>query len=96
MLVAVVLTVAFVFPGYAQGEEEIVIGSIWDQVGIAGPLGQAGLRGSQLAVDRINAQGGIFGYPIGINLRLEIVPYCHIFDFFKTFLPFIHASIFVC
>ena len=34
-----------------QAEEgPIVIGSIWDQVGIAAPIGQAGLRGSKVAI----------------------------------------------
>ena len=42
----------------------IVIGSIWDQVGIAAPIGQAGLRGSQVAIELINAEGGIFGQKV--------------------------------
>ncbi len=64
MVITIVLSLVCVFSGYAQDKNEIVIGSIWSQVGIAAPLGQAGLRGSQLSVDRINAQGGIFGYPV--------------------------------
>ena len=45
-----------------QAEEgPIVIGSIWDQVGIAAPIGQAGLRGSKVAIELINEEGGIFG-----------------------------------
>lgn len=44
--------------------EPVVVGSIWSQVGVAAPLGQAGLRGSQLAVKVINQEGGIFGHPL--------------------------------
>ena len=45
----------------AQEKEPLLIGSIWDQVGFGGTIGQLCLRGSQLAVDLVNEAGGIFG-----------------------------------
>lgn len=48
----------------AQNNEPIVIGSIWSLVGEAAPLGEAHLRGSNLAVKLANEAGGIFGHPI--------------------------------
>lgn len=42
-------------------EDKIVLGSIWDQVGIAAPVGQAAYRGSQVAIELLNEEGGIFG-----------------------------------
>ena len=36
--------------GLAKEKEPIVVGSIWDQVGFGGEIGQACFRGSQLAV----------------------------------------------
>jgi branched-chain amino acid transport system substrate-binding protein len=59
MLVALISGVAI-----AENEEPIVIGSIWSLVGAAAPLGQAHLRGSNLAVKLVNEAGGIFGHPI--------------------------------
>ncbi len=47
--------------------EPVVVGSIWSQVGVAAPLGQGGLRGSQLAVKVINREGGIFGHPLELK-----------------------------
>ncbi len=46
---------------FAQEKEPLLIGSIWDQVGFGGTIGQICLRGSQLAVDLVNEAGGIFG-----------------------------------
>ncbi|WP_286954766.1 ABC transporter substrate-binding protein, partial [Aminobacterium sp. UBA5277] len=52
----------------ASAEEgPIVIGSIWSQVGIAAPLGQAGLRGTQLAVKLANEQGGVIGHKLELK-----------------------------
>jgi branched-chain amino acid transport system substrate-binding protein len=59
MLVALINGVAI-----AANEEPIVIGSIWSLVGVAAPLGQGLLRGSNLAVKLVNEAGGIFGHPI--------------------------------
>lgn len=60
--IAVVCCVAFLSISTACAvDEPIVVGSIWSQVGVAAPLGQAGLRGSQLAVNVLNEKGGVFG-----------------------------------
>ena len=47
--------------GAMAAEEKIVLGSIWDQVGIAAPIGQSAYRGSQVAIALQNEEGGIFG-----------------------------------
>ncbi len=48
-------------------ENKIVIGSIWSQVGVAAPPGQAGLRGGRLAVKLLNERGGVFGRPLELK-----------------------------
>jgi len=50
--------------GLAKEKEPIVVGSIWDQVGFGGEIGQACFRGSQLAVKLVNDAGGINGHPV--------------------------------
>jgi branched-chain amino acid transport system substrate-binding protein len=49
---------------FAAAQEKIVVGSIWDFVGYGAEIGQASYRGSLLAVELINAQGGIWGIPV--------------------------------
>ncbi|MDD3655490.1 MAG: ABC transporter substrate-binding protein [Atribacterota bacterium] len=46
---------------FAQEKEPLLVGSIWDQVGFGGTIGQICLKGSQLAVDLVNEAGGIYG-----------------------------------
>ncbi len=48
----------------AAASTDIVIGSIWSVTGVAAPLGQSQLKGSQLAVDLANKDGGINGHKI--------------------------------
>ncbi|MDO8847921.1 MAG: ABC transporter substrate-binding protein [Coriobacteriia bacterium] len=69
-LLVIVLLVALVLPGCADngtdGEETtdgdtIIIGSALCQTGIQAPLDEPALRGAQLAVDELNANGGILG-----------------------------------
>jgi len=61
----VILVLLFCFGtfgvAFAQEKEPLLIGSIWDQVGFGGQIGQICYRGSQLAVDLVNEAGGIFG-----------------------------------
>jgi branched-chain amino acid transport system substrate-binding protein len=45
----------------AFAAEDFVLGSIWDQAGIATEVGRSAYRGSQVAVELINAEGGVFG-----------------------------------
>jgi branched-chain amino acid transport system substrate-binding protein len=47
--------------GGAKADEEIIIGSALCQTGIQAPLDEPALRGAQLAVDELNANGGILG-----------------------------------
>jgi branched-chain amino acid transport system substrate-binding protein len=53
-------------PAGAADKEDIVIGSIFDQVGIAAPIGQGLLKGAQVALEVINSEGGIFGRKVGL------------------------------
>ncbi len=69
MLLALGLCVGFAAGARAADDkpaanDEIVLGSIWDQVGIAAPVGQSALRGSQVAIELLNEEGGIFGRPV--------------------------------
>jgi branched-chain amino acid transport system substrate-binding protein len=61
----VILVILFCFGTlgvtFAQEKEPLLVGSIWDQVGFGGEIGQACYRGSQLTVDLVNEAGGIFG-----------------------------------
>ncbi len=45
----------------SAGDEKILIGSALCQTGIQAPLDEPALRGAQLAVDDLNAKGGILG-----------------------------------
>jgi len=70
-LLLVVLLLALVLPGCAdngetggettESEDKIIIGSALCQTGIQAPLDEPALRGAQLAVDELNANGGILG-----------------------------------
>ena len=48
------------FPAIAQNTP-LKIGIIAPRAGIAGTIGECGLRGTMFAVERINAAGGIAG-----------------------------------
>jgi branched-chain amino acid transport system substrate-binding protein len=47
-----------------DGGEPIIIGAALCQTGIQAPLDEPALRGAQLAVDELNANGGILGRPV--------------------------------
>ncbi|HOR42455.1 MAG TPA: ABC transporter substrate-binding protein [Atribacterota bacterium] len=68
VLFNVIIVLIFLMVGLslatAQEKEPLLIGSIWDQVGFGGQIGQILIKGSQLAVDLANAEGGIFGHKI--------------------------------
>src|SRR6056297_2757034 len=51
---------------FAQ-DNKIVIGSIWDSIGIGATSCQMQLKGARLAVKLVNDEGGIFGYPIELH-----------------------------
>ena len=70
LVLSLVLVVALVLPGCAAKDdpktggttgEKIIIGSALCQTGIQAPLDEPALRGAQLAVDELNANGGILG-----------------------------------
>lgn len=63
LIAMVVLANGIVF---AQ-DNKIVIGSIWDSIGIGATSCQMQLQGARLAVKLVNDQGGIFGYPVELH-----------------------------
>ena len=61
LLVTALLVGIFSAPAAKAEEGKIVLGSIWDQVGIAAPIGQAAYRGAQVAIELVNEEGGLLG-----------------------------------
>ena len=61
------------FPALAQGQA-VRIGVIAPKAGIAGTIGECGLRGTQYAVERINAGGGIAGRKVELVVEEETNP----------------------
>lgn len=62
-LAGLALALASTLPATAQ-EDPIVIGVASGQTGVLGPWDLAGRRGAELAVEDINAQGGLLGRPV--------------------------------
>jgi branched-chain amino acid transport system substrate-binding protein len=61
------------FPALAQAKP-LRIGILAPRAGIAGTIGECGLRGTQYAVDRINAGGGIAGRKVELLVEEETNP----------------------
>ena len=61
------------FPAIAQNTP-IKVGVIAPRAGIAGTIGECGLRGTMFAVDRINAAGGIAGRKVEVIVEEETNP----------------------
>lgn len=61
------------FPALAQNQP-LKVGIIAPKAGIAGTIGECGLRGTQFAVERINASGGIAGRKVEIIVEEETNP----------------------
>ncbi len=61
------------FPAVAQNTP-LRVGIIAPKAGIAGTIGECGLRGTQFAVDRINAGGGIAGRKVELIIEEETNP----------------------
>ena len=61
------------FPAIAQAGP-LKVGIIAPKAGIAGTIGECGLRGTQFAVDRINATGGIAGRRVELIVEEETNP----------------------
>jgi branched-chain amino acid transport system substrate-binding protein len=61
------------FPAIAQNTP-VRIGVIAPKAGIAGTIGECGLRGTQYAVERMNASGGIAGRKIELIVEEETNP----------------------
>jgi len=61
------------FPALAQGAP-LRVGIIAPKAGIAGTIGECGLRGTQFAVERINAHGGIAGRKVELIVEEETNP----------------------
>jgi len=61
------------FPALAQNRP-LRVGIIAPKAGIAGTIGECGLRGTQFAVERINAGGGIAGRKVELVVEEETNP----------------------
>jgi len=61
------------FPAIAQNRP-LRVGVIAPKAGIAGTIGECGLRGAQFAVDKINATGGIAGRKVELLVEEETNP----------------------
>lgn len=61
------------FPAIAQNAP-LKVGIIAPRAGIAGTIGECGLRGAQFATDRINAAGGIAGRKVELIIEEETSP----------------------
>ncbi|MBK8322010.1 MAG: ABC transporter substrate-binding protein [Betaproteobacteria bacterium] len=61
------------FPAFAQNTP-IKVGIIAPKAGIAGTIGECGLRGTMFAVERINATGGIAGRKVELIVEEETNP----------------------
>ena len=61
------------FPAIAQNAP-VKIGVIAPRAGIAGTIGECGLRGTMFAVERINAAGGIAGRKVEVIVEEETNP----------------------
>lgn len=61
------------FPAFAQNQP-LRVGIIAPKAGIAGTIGECGLRGTQFAVDHINANGGIAGRKVELVVEEETNP----------------------
>jgi branched-chain amino acid transport system substrate-binding protein len=60
-------------PAFAQSPP-VRIGVLAAKAGVTAPVGESGLRGTQFAVDRINAAGGILGRRIELIVEEESNP----------------------
>lgn len=60
-------------PAFAQSTP-VRIGVLAAKAGVTAPVGESGLRGTQFAVDRINAAGGILGRKIELLVEEESNP----------------------
>ena len=69
------------FPGVVRAQaksgvpsDHLKIGILAIRAGIAAPVGQAGLRGTEWWVERTNKAGGILGRPIQLVVEEESTP----------------------
>jgi branched-chain amino acid transport system substrate-binding protein len=60
-------------PAFAQNKP-LKVGIIAPKAGVVGTIGECGLRGTQFAVDRINAAGGIAGRKVELVVEEETNP----------------------
>jgi branched-chain amino acid transport system substrate-binding protein len=61
-------------PAFAQAGGPVRIGVLAAKAGVTAPVGESGLRGTQYAVDRLNAAGGILGRKIELVVEEESNP----------------------
>src|SRR5262245_26288018 len=60
-------------PARAQANS-VQIGALVAKAGVTAPVGESGLRGTQFAVDKINAAGGILGRKVELVVEEESNP----------------------
>src|SRR5712691_8514003 len=60
-------------PAHAQ-PAPVRIGVLAAKAGVTAPVGESGLRGTQFAVDRLNAGGGIAGRKVELWSRRNRIP----------------------
>jgi branched-chain amino acid transport system substrate-binding protein len=67
LIISLVMMLVFCSGIVFAQDNKIVIGSIWDSIGIGATSCQMQLKGARLAVKLVNDEGGIFGYPIELH-----------------------------
>jgi branched-chain amino acid transport system substrate-binding protein len=63
------------FPAIVRGQSETIkLGHITPRTGFLGQLGEYGFRGSSLAVEEINASGGVLGRKLEVIAEDSVNP----------------------
>jgi branched-chain amino acid transport system substrate-binding protein len=71
---AVGASAALGFPGILKAEDTIKIGHLTPRTGFVGQIGEYGFRGATLAVEELNAAGGILGRKIDLIAEDSVNP----------------------
>jgi branched-chain amino acid transport system substrate-binding protein len=71
---AVGATAALGFPGILKAEDSIRIGHLTPRTGFLGQVGEYGFKGATLAVEELNAAGGILGRKIDLIAEDSVNP----------------------
>ena len=72
---AALLAPALASPALSQGQSEVIrIGHLTPRTGCLGPLGEFAVQAAQLAVEEINAAGGIAGRKVELLSEDSVNP----------------------